>query len=128
MDLKYDMNQLLDEQEIVDVICPICGKNFIPAPFHAFKTYGGTRVCSWTCQLRGERENYRPKATGPEVKPVLMFQQDGTFMEEFESAAKAEEKLRIARESIRKCCRGETSNAGGFVFRYKPKEGKDGKA
>ena len=28
--------------------CPRCGKKFIPAPYHIYKS-GKRRYCSWTC-------------------------------------------------------------------------------
>lgn len=40
--------------QIVEVVCPICGKKYIPAVFHSYKV-GERRVCSWRCVLDGER-------------------------------------------------------------------------
>ena len=40
--------------QIVCVSCPVCKKNFIPAPFHYYKVKE-RRVCSWHCMLEGER-------------------------------------------------------------------------
>lgn len=30
------------------VICPKCGKEFVPAPFHVYKD-GSKYYCKWTC-------------------------------------------------------------------------------
>ena len=60
-----------DSIEIIhDAICPVCGKNYIPAPFHLYKIYGHARVCSWTCQLKGERENIRIQHGAPRTKQI----------------------------------------------------------
>ena len=39
---------------IEEVLCPICNKFYIPAPLHRYKV-ADKRVCSWHCQLCGER-------------------------------------------------------------------------
>lgn len=41
-----------------EVICPICGKTFIPASLHAYRdkrTYKTRRVCSYKCMRESER-------------------------------------------------------------------------
>jgi hypothetical protein len=39
-----------------EVICPVCGKRFIPAPMHVFKTPTGSRyICTYSCVLERER-------------------------------------------------------------------------
>lgn len=37
--------------------CPVCGKKFIPAPFHAYKTSpcGKTLLCTYSCKLEYDR-------------------------------------------------------------------------
>ena len=35
--------------------CPICRKNFIPAPEHAWRIGNGVRVCSYSCMRKEER-------------------------------------------------------------------------
>lgn len=54
-------------------ICPICGKNFIPAPYHAWKVgcnaeddlldvYGnGKLVCTYSCMRKWEKSHGRRK-------------------------------------------------------------------
>lgn len=39
--------------------CPICGKTFIPAPYHVYRMSGkrSARVCSWSCHLEAERRH-----------------------------------------------------------------------
>lgn len=111
--------QSSEKDDIIDTLCPICGKNFIPAPLHIYKTYGGRRVCSYHCKLEGERTFYRPTKGKYLLKSVLLLDHNGNVKQEFDCAKDASEVLHIAAEAIRKCCRGESSNAGGLVFRYK---------
>lgn len=41
--------------------CPVCGKDFIKAPLHRYKTpNGGASVCSWHC-MRQARAEYDAK-------------------------------------------------------------------
>lgn len=42
--------------QIVCVSCPICKRNFVPAPFHYYKVKE-KKVCSWSCMLEGERRS-----------------------------------------------------------------------
>lgn len=54
-------------------ICPICGKNFIPAPYHYWrigseaeddlinKRYPGTLVCTYSCMRKWEKAHGRAK-------------------------------------------------------------------
>lgn len=37
--------------------CPICGKNFVPAPYHSYRSRGRSAalVCSYHCVLESER-------------------------------------------------------------------------
>lgn len=54
--------------------------------------------------------------------PVLRFNLDGTFLDEFEScraAAKLFPSLKDAENSISKCCRGVNKTCGGFKWKYK---------
>lgn len=107
--------------EIQDSICPICGKNYIPAPFHNYKIHG-KKVCSWHCQLKGERDRFVPQKGESALKKVLMFDLDGNFLREYRCAKDAGESLGIRPETIRLCCRGKKQNAGGFAFCYKTEE------
>lgn len=36
-------------------ICPVCGKVFIPAPYHRYKDNDGLKVCSYTCSLKAPK-------------------------------------------------------------------------
>ena len=120
--MSHDLKELLDREMLTDTICPICGKNFVPAALHLYKI-NGVRVCTWTCQLRGERQNYKyRKAACHGRKKILAFDTEGNFIEEFASSKEASEVLGIAPYNIQKCCRGEQATAGQLIFRYKKEE------
>lgn len=39
--------------------CPVCGRDFLPAPYHAYKIQtklGRKRVCSWKCLRQNEKK------------------------------------------------------------------------
>lgn len=42
-------------ENVVEKKCPICGKTFVPAPFHVYKA-NGRLVCTWSCVCQYERE------------------------------------------------------------------------
>ena len=64
-------------QSLIDMKCPVCGKNFIPAPMHIYNDGGhggGKTVCSWNCHIKAHRKreaekmqkrHYRNKAIAP---------------------------------------------------------------
>ena len=45
------------EQDFLnELICPVCGKSFIPAPMHVYRDKRcRKRVCSWSCVCKSER-------------------------------------------------------------------------
>lgn len=54
-----------------DTICPVCGKNFIPAGQHVYRLYEDRSilVCSYHCALQSERDaqaraKEKPKSHG----------------------------------------------------------------
>ena len=47
-----------------ELVCPVCGKIYIPAPFHVYKIKANKLVCSYKCQI--EYENHR-KLSEPNV-------------------------------------------------------------
>lgn len=47
---------------LVEIVCPVCGKTFIPAPMHIYKVRKSGyywRVCTWGCQMKWEKEHPR---------------------------------------------------------------------
>lgn len=56
------------------------------------------------------------------IKPVVCYDLNGEFICEYESAAKAATVLNINNSGVTSVCRGNSTNAGGFIFRYKTSE------
>ena len=49
---------MFESTQVIDKICPVCGKNFVPAGLHMYKdARSRTLVCSWSCMLKSERMN-----------------------------------------------------------------------
>lgn len=47
-----------------EILCDECGKNFIPAPFHIFKTIRKGKLywfCGYNCRCAFEKKNPKPK-------------------------------------------------------------------
>ena len=46
-----------------EMICPICGKSFIPGAQHIYKSeIDGKLVCTWSCMLESEKKNKKLKS------------------------------------------------------------------
>ena len=44
---------------LVSLECPVCGKPYVPAPFHSYKAiinYRQQKVCSYTCMMKAVRQ------------------------------------------------------------------------
>lgn len=114
---------MMEDQEkkhydgLMDRTCPICGRNFIPAPFHVYRV-NNVRVCTYSCQLKGERTGAKPK-NEVHIKPIDVFTLEGKYLRSFPHSTAASAALNIRSESIRKCCRRQQKSAGGFVFKYR---------
>ena len=42
--------------ELRAVICPECGKEFVPAPYHVYRNKKRQRVCTYSCTLKNKKE------------------------------------------------------------------------
>ena len=54
-----------------------------------------------------------------ESKPVLQFDKNGNYLNEYLSIKDAERHTGIYKENICRVCRGERKRAGGYVWKYK---------
>lgn len=70
---------------------------------------------SW--QYKDEPHKYIKKIA--RLKPVLQYDLNGNFIEEYESVSDAHRKLSIGKSSISRVCRGERESVCGFVFKFK---------
>lgn len=52
-------------------------------------------------------------------KKVVMFNLDGTYINEFESACEAARQTGVSRSSISSCCRGKSKQGGGYIWKFK---------
>lgn len=49
-------DQRYSSGRILELICPICHKKFIPAPMHMYREAPkGKKVCSYKCRCEAER-------------------------------------------------------------------------
>jgi len=75
-----------------------------------------------TYELARERMRTDKNPGKKQMKPVLQYDFDGTFIKEWESGAGAGKKLNISRERIGRNCRNILKTAGGFQWKYKTNE------
>lgn len=48
------------EEPVITKICPVCGREYPPAPCHAYKSIiGGNKVlvCTYPCMLKADKEH-----------------------------------------------------------------------
>lgn len=57
-------------------------------------------------------------------KPVCQYDLSGNFIKEYESASEAARQLNVFKSNITSACRGETSQCGGYQWRYKDEDKK----
>ena len=57
---------------MLELICPVCGKNFIPAPFHIYKIKGKILVCTYKCMLEYEKTR---KLKSKQIRPNIKISQ-----------------------------------------------------
>ena len=62
---------------------------------------------------------YYKTNTNPAIKPVLQFDKNMNFIQEFQSASEAARQLNLDSSTISKVCRGVNKTHGGYIFRYK---------
>ena len=115
-----DMQDQNHYDVFIDRVCPVCGKTFIPAPFHIYKV-NNVKVCTYSCQLKGERENLKPTNL-PYVKAVDLYTLDGVFVKSFPNAVQAAREMNVQAANIRKCCRGQNKSAYGFIWKYRQEQ------
>lgn len=103
------------KKELMPKICPVCGKEFYPAPMHVYKA-GDKLACSYSCavmyrRLAEEKPNRRSKT-------VAQYSMDGTLLATYLSVSKAQKSTGINSSCIADAARGVTASAGGFIWRY----------
>ena len=95
-------NYLPNSEKIVFWKCDVCGESWRAPVVNATKWVGCPK-----CWKRKRK------------KTVQQFDLKGVFIEEFETAADAANKLKFDLTSIRRACRGEKPTYKGFIWKYK---------
>ncbi|MBQ9468651.1 MAG: hypothetical protein IJU52_06565 [Clostridia bacterium] len=100
-------------ENIVELVCPVCGRVFVPAVMHVYRDEEGRPVCTWgcLCALRAGK--------GVRGKGIMQYSLDGRFEREWESVDQAAVAYGVDPANIRNCCRKQTKSSCGHVFRYK---------
>ena len=128
-------------ERIAVSVCSYCGKEFVPAPEHAYKTHNAI-YCSWKCsnaafnerqKILQERKEKRQKdrAERQEIKNqvgklqtikfkkvILQYTKDGDFVAKYWSLKEAAESVCGSISAISRCCSGELKQSSGYVWRY----------
>ncbi len=102
---------------MIEMICPKCGKLFIPAPLHRFRDEGRV-YCSWTCYNHRDQKTYTLRGRKPQR--VAMCDRTGTEIQEFQSALKASELTGYDYKGIQFACNSSTTFRG-YLWKYKEK-------
>lgn len=89
----------------------------------------GKRSCSEETKKRISKANLGKKVNIPRstilkmreinIKPVLQFDLNNNFIEEYESITEAEKSLGKSSHHINCCCKGKRKTAYGYKWRYK---------
>lgn len=61
---KAEFHRVETAHNIQDCVCPVCGKNFSPAPYHSYKTREPLPklICSYPCDMKDFRDRKAAKA------------------------------------------------------------------
>lgn len=102
-------------------ICPVCQKEFVPAPLNVFKI-NNTDYCGYTCHTIGKRR-MKTRYSTRISKPVIVQTIDGKIIGEYPTAKDAARELFINATSVYRCLQGKQSKAGEYKFTYKEDEG-----
>lgn len=95
--------------------CRVCGRNFIPAPFHAYRDkHTHVAYCSWPC-YNHRNDN---KQTKSRAKPVEKCSPSGEVIAIYISAKEASEQNNVEAPLIRESCRTGKFYRG-YLWRYK---------
>lgn len=60
-------NKKIISENIKERICPVCGKNFVPAPLHIYKIKYSQLVCSYKCRCEYEKSEEQANTKKYEV-------------------------------------------------------------
>lgn len=70
--------------------------------------------------LKGRRCTWSDKIiTSKSIRPIIQYNTDGNYLNEYNSVREASEKTKIKMCTIYKCLSGDNKTAGGFIWKYK---------
>ena len=101
--------------DIVDLVCPVCKKSFVPAAEHVYRTVDRRPVCSWTCLCKYRRD----RAIRSGVRAVLQLDVKGNVLKAWQSAKDAAVANGLDPANIRACCNGKQAVSGGYRWMWK---------
>lgn len=59
---KYVQKRVYTKSQLTVERCPICGKEYVPAPYHVYHVPASkARVCTYKCQLIAEQRHEATK-------------------------------------------------------------------
>ena len=82
----------LTSKDLKEIICPICGRTFIPAPCHVFHVDGKPykKVCSWTCLCESRRRDPKLNTCGQgRAKQVIKYDAEGNEVARYNTIREA---------------------------------------
>ena len=94
--------------------CPGCGKGFIPAPYHVYRT--STKIyCSWTCY---NHRNDKKRDKKYHYKIVEQLTLEGKVINEIKGTAEAAALIDGTQNGIMRAV-SEQKAYKGYLWRYK---------
>ena len=115
MNLTFNsMNSFYHSENEARMTCPICGKNFNPAPEHAYHIKRGQKnfVCSWSCMRKwekGEVKGLKPQEVKPKRYKAVRVVETGEI---FNSAKECADHLNAALSLVYKAISHRTTCHG----------------
>lgn len=100
--------------------CPVCGKKFIPAPYHAYldkRAHSNIPVCSYKCMRETEvkkKSSQRASRREYAQRRVKCIETG----EVFKSAKDAALWIKAEATTIRAVCRGDRETVRGYHWAY----------
>lgn len=115
----YTMGNFAMNNKSNKIICPVCGKEFSPAPEHSYHLDNKEKlVCSYNCERQWEKNQkpQRSERSSRKAGVAIRFVETG---EEFKSIAECAEHLNTACSIINHCIKNGYLYKGIHIERVK---------
>lgn len=84
------------------------------------RKFSSTHKANLSKALKGRRCTWSDKIiTSKSIRPIIQYNTDGNYLNEYNSVREASEKTKIKMCTIYKCLSGDNKTAGGFIWKYK---------